>query len=274
MSHQHVQQRNLQVGTLFALADESGMESAMKQNILTQLVQQHKLKVFTDPAASPTGFPFKVLELEDDGPPTSSSIKMLSELLELEDDGPITTSSMKTLSDPAVYNARPRVCNLGYLRTPYIQPDGKVGYRCPSEDVKDYVAKGGEKSATVGRKCLCNALCADAGFPQVRHITNPVTGEKDLYVEPTLVTTGDDVNQCAQLIKRNRMDGTWGYSASDVVDYLLSDWKKSQRKAEKGRARVNPNRWGYSSIDVAEYLLDGFEEFERQTKGVPELMLL
>ena len=70
------------------------------------------------------------------------------------------------------------------------------------------------------------------------------------------------------------MDGTWGYSASDVVDYLLSDWKKSQREAEKVRARVNPNRWGYSSIDVAEYLLDGFEEFERQTKGVPELMLL
>ena len=208
------------------------MESTVRQGILAQLAQHKELKVFTDPAASPTGFPFKVLQLE------------------------------KTLSDPEVYNARARVCNLGYLRAPYIQPDGKVGYRCPSECVADYVAKGGDTSATVGRKCLCNALCADAGFPQVRYVRNPA-GEKDLCVEPSLVTVGDDVNQCASLIKQ-KQDGTWGYSASDVVDYLLSDWEESQRQ--------NPCRWGYSPTDVADYLLTEWNEFQKQTKEVPELL--
>ena len=102
------------------------MESSTKQDILSQLAQHDDLKVFTDPAASPTGFPFKVLELEDG-------------------------RSLKTLSDPEVYNARPRVCNLGYLRSPFVGADGKVGYRCPSEPVADFVAKGGDESETVGR---------------------------------------------------------------------------------------------------------------------------
>ena len=217
----------------------------MKQGILAQLATDHELKVLTDPAASPTGFPFKVLQLEDDP----------------------AAPSLKTLSDPEVYNARPRICNLGYLRTPYIKADGKVGYRCPSECVADYVAKGGDADETLGRKCLCNALCADAGFPQVRHITNS-QGEKNLYVEPSLVTLGDDVNQCASLIKQNA-DGTFGYSASDVVDYLLSDWK-----AKKGVDLVNPARWGYSSTDVANYLLSEFDEFHKQTRENAALVMV
>ena len=92
----------------FALADESGMDESTKRAILAQLAAQGEFKVFTDPAASPTGFHFKVLELEND-------------------------PSLTTLSDPEVYEARQRVCNLGYLRTPFIQINGKVGYKCPSE---------------------------------------------------------------------------------------------------------------------------------------------
>jgi nitronate monooxygenase len=184
------------VGTLFALAQESGMEPAIKQRILDELANGHELNVFTDPAASPTGFPFKVLELDG--------------------------GSIHTLSDCEVYSTRPRVCNLGYLRSPYLKPNGDVGYRCPAEPVSDFVAKGGDVDATVGRKCLCNALCADAGFPQVRLLTNQDTGKRELYTEPGLVTTGNDINECKYLMKPNE-DGTWGYSANDVVDYLLSD---------------------------------------------------
>ena len=95
------------------------MEPTMRKEILSELAEHQELKVVTDPAASPTGFPFKVLQLED---------------------------GLETLSNPEVYNARPRVCNLGYLRAPYLQEDGKVGYRCPSECVADYVAKGGEEN--------------------------------------------------------------------------------------------------------------------------------
>ncbi|KAL7548984.1 hypothetical protein ACHAWF_012257 [Thalassiosira exigua] len=241
----------IQVGTLFALSDESGMESTMKQGILSQLAD-HELKVFTDPAASPTGFPFKVLQLDDDPDKTYVSVQ--------------------SLSDPEVYDARPRVCNLGYLRAPYIQSDGKVGYRCPSECVEDFVAKGGDMAATAGRKCLCNALCADAGFPQVRYVNNPTTGKKDIYVEPSLITTGDDVNLCTLLLKQNQDDGTWGYSASDVIDYLLSDLKTSREELNK--EKVNPVRWGYSATDVEKYLLSEWNEFHRQTREVPELSSL
>ena len=59
------------------------------------------------------------------------------------------------------------MCNLGYLRTGYLKGDGTVGYRCAAEPVKDWVRKGGEVEATVGRKCLCNGLMADAGVPQL-----------------------------------------------------------------------------------------------------------
>ncbi len=207
----------------------------MKEDIVAQLATDQKLQVTTDPAASPTGFPFKVLQL-DNG---------------------------KTLSDPEVYKARPRVCNLGYLRQLYLDADGKVGYRCPSECVADFVAKGGDESETFGRKCLCNALCADAGFPQVRYINNPETGEKDLYVEPSLITLGDETNQCKSLAKQKE-DGTYGYSAADVVDYLLSDTSKSEGEDLKN---TNPVRWGYSSADVAAYLLSGYDAYHTQVRG-------
>ena len=237
------------------------MNSSMKQTILSKLAEGEELKVITDPAASPTGFPFKVLDLGD---------------------------SAATLSDSEVYNARPRVCNLGYLRYPYLQSDGKVGYRCPSEPVDSFVAKGGDADETSGRvssreisllflihfdvyitsliasllqKCLCNALCADAGFPQIRQVTNPLTGEKDLYVEPPLVTVGDDVNQCATLIKKNVDDGTYGYSASDVVDYLMSDWKKNQRKAKRNAAKIDPHNWGYDMTKLDDYLMTELDEY-------------
>ena len=223
---------DFQVGTLFALSNESGMDSTIKQGILTQLAEDSQLTVFTDPAASPTGFPFKVLQA--------------------------STPSLKSLSNPEVYNSRPRVCNLGYLRVPYFDTEtNKVGYRCPSESVDDYVAKGGDVSETAGRKCLCNALCADAGFPQVRFVTNPSTGEKELYTEIGLVTLGDDVNQCKGLIRRQE-DGTLGYSAGDVMDYLLSDWNNLQ----KGRLNqsVKPERWGYTETELELFLLSNVDE--------------
>lgn len=42
-----------------------------------------------------------------------------------------------SLSVKSKYEERPRICNLGYLRTPFFK-DGKVGYRCASEPVDDY----------------------------------------------------------------------------------------------------------------------------------------
>lgn len=143
----------VQVGTAFAFCDESDMASDIKQRVIQQS-REGAAQVFTDPDASPTGFPFKVLELEG------------------------------TLSGEDEYAGRTRVCDLGYLRTAYSREDGSLGWRCPAEPVDDYVAKGGAIEDTVGRKCLCNALMANIGLGQVTP-----KGE----VESPLVTTGDDI---------------------------------------------------------------------------------
>jgi nitronate monooxygenase len=154
----------IQVGTAFAFCNESGMRPDLKQRLLQQALTG-KGEVFTDPFASPTGFPFKVAQLEG----TASAIN--------------------------IYQKRRRVCDLGYLREPYAVGDGKIGYRCAAEPVESYVAKGGRIEDTVGRKCLCNGLLANIGHAQVR---------KGGSVEPPLVTVGDDLNTVAQFIAQGR----------------------------------------------------------------------
>ena len=168
----------VQVGTAFAFSEESGLRHDLKKKLLAQAVDGTG-EVFTDPLASPTGFPFKVAQLRG------------------------------TSSDEGVYQARKRVCDLGYLREPYATPDGSIGYRCASEPVATYVAKGGRVEDTAGRKCLCNALLSNIGHAQTR---------KDATAEPALVTTGDDLNTVVQFLA----PGATSYSAVEVVHALLS----------------------------------------------------
>jgi nitronate monooxygenase len=168
----------VQVGTAFAFTRESDLRADLKETLLAQAVAGTG-QVFTDPLASPTGFPFKVALIEG------------------------------SYSDPAVTAARTRVCDLGYLREPYAAPDGSIGYRCAAEPVQNYLNKGGKIEETVGRKCLCNALMANIGYQQTR---------KDGFVEPALVTIGDDLNTVAQFLA----PGQNSYSAEDVVKSLLS----------------------------------------------------
>ena len=145
--------QGIQVGTAFAFCDESGLDPALKASAL-QSALAGDATIRTDARASPTGYPFKVLE------------------------------SPGTLSEQGTYEERPRMCDLGYLRDPYKRPDGKVGYRCAAEPVDDYVSKGGDAADTEGRRCLCNALVADIGLGQTR---------RDGYIEAALLTAGDDV---------------------------------------------------------------------------------
>lgn len=116
-----------------------------------------------------------------------------------------------TLTDPEVVGARTPVCDLGALRSPYVTVDGEVDYRCPAEPAKAYLRKGGREVNMQGRVCLCNALFASAGYAQRR---------PHGAVEPPLVTSGDDLEAVRVLLERR---GGQGYSARDVVDYLLGD---------------------------------------------------
>lgn len=167
----------IQAGTAFAFSNESGLREDLKRAIIAQ-VADGKAEVFTDPRVSPTGFPFKVVQLQG------------------------------TSSDAAVYEARETICDLGYLREPYALADGKIGYRCPAEPLANYIAKGGRPEEAVGRKCLCNALLANIGYPQVRDSER---------VEPALVTAGEDLNGIAQFF----VPGQSSYSAAEVVRALL-----------------------------------------------------
>ena len=166
--------RGIQVGTAFALCRESGFEPALKSRIIESL-RNDSLEIRTSAAASPTGFPFKVAQVAG------------------------------TVAEPAVYQARRRVCDMGVLREIYQKPDGSVGYRCASEPVDDYVAKGGDAADCEGRLCLCNALCASAGVPQVRN------GEE----EACLVTLGDDLAEI-----RGLLGDRDEYTAEDVIRHL------------------------------------------------------
>ena len=167
----------VQVGTAFALCDESGMEASLKQEVLRQVFDE-AAQILTSPTASPTGFPFKVAQVPG------------------------------TLSDPELYAARNRICDLGFLRVIFRNEDGSLNYRCSAEPVDDYVRKGGKIEDTEGRACLCNNLMATAGYGQRR---------KDGAVERPLVTSGDDLVMMAQFMPA----GKTNFSAEDVLRYLL-----------------------------------------------------
>lgn len=155
----------IQVGTVFAFCDESGLDPSLRRRFLAGVLRGEG-EVFTDPSASPTRFPFKVAGLTE------------------------------TLSEESVYHRRPRMCDMGYLRRAYLKSDGTLDYRCPAEPIGDYARKGGRAEDAVGRKCLCNGLVANLGLSQRR---------ADGYEEPPLLTAGDDLECLKPFISPDRL---------------------------------------------------------------------
>ena len=149
----------IQVGTPFAFCRESGVSPLLKQEAIKQILAG-TASVRTEPDFSPTGYPFKVLDLEN------------------------------TLSRPEIYQRRRRACDLGYLREAYRKNSGGIGYRCPAEPVEDFVKKGGELERTCDKKCLCNGLIATVGQPQIH----------DKAVEPAIVTCSSDLRFMGDLL--------------------------------------------------------------------------
>ncbi|MFC1467737.1 nitronate monooxygenase [Verrucomicrobiota bacterium] len=169
--------RGVQVGTAFALCEESGLLPEVRRE-LVQAALDGNAHVFTDSLASPTGFPFKVAD------------------------------QAGSLSDASVYEKRQRICDIGFLRQPYRRADNRIGYRCPAEPVAAYVAKGGKAEDAEGRKCLCNALAANIGMPQIL---------PDGTAEKCLVTMGNDL----LAVGRFCSGGSPDFSAADVVRVVL-----------------------------------------------------
>lgn len=164
----------IQAGSIFALSEDSGMDAEFRRKMRREGYRR-ELMIRTDPNASPTGFPFKVPQLAG------------------------------TVSDPAVYDARPRICSRKALQFPAERTDGRIVFRCAAEPLEDYIRKGGKVEDTVGARCLCNGLFVAAGI-----------GDPN---ESPIFTMGDDVSFLPHLMQ----DETSSYRASEAIRYLLSE---------------------------------------------------
>ena len=67
----------------------------------------------------------------------------------------------------------------------------------------------GDPEETKDRKCLCNGLLANLDLAQQ---------QKNNYTEKVFVTAGDDIKSISRILK----NGSFSYSAIDVIDYLLN----------------------------------------------------
>jgi NAD(P)H-dependent flavin oxidoreductase YrpB (nitropropane dioxygenase family) len=162
----------IQAGSIFALSDDSSMDPEIRRT-LRRKGFNGELGIRTDMRVSPTGFPFKVAILDG------------------------------TIAESDIFNQRVRLCNQGALVTLYERPDGLIGYRCASEPIDRYVAKGGKIEDTEGRGCICNGLLATAGL--------------DSTGEVPIVTLGDDVS----FLRKIMASADDSYTAKDAIDFLL-----------------------------------------------------
>jgi nitronate monooxygenase len=179
----------VQAGSIFALTEESGIKSVYRTAILNEI------KKGTDDAAliqttmfSPTGFPFKVVQLND------------------------------TLANEAVYTARPRVCDIGLLQQSGLtkpDADGKrrLFLRCSAAPAAGFIGKRGLLQNTENRRCLCNGLLACVGLGQV----NEQSGVPQS--EPAIVTLGNHLDG----IRRLSHQGQTPYWVRDAVNDILGN---------------------------------------------------
>jgi nitronate monooxygenase len=186
----------VQVGSVFALTEESGMKPSYRSSILDLIKKEtDDSKLVKTTFFSPTGFPFKVVQLEG------------------------------TLGQEDVYSSRLRVCDIGLLQQRGLsKPTGgtrRLFQRCPAAPLDDFIGKRGLPLNAGDRRCLCNGLLACVGLGQVG-IQN---GE--YRVEPAIITLGNHLDG----IRRLSRNGQSPYWVRDVVSDILG-----QDKAIEGRS--------------------------------------
>lgn len=177
----------IQVGSVFALSEESGMKPDYRAAILAEL------KAGTDDASlvrttmfSPTGFAFKVVQIEG------------------------------TLSEQDVFESRRRICDIGILQQWGFSKPDETGHRtlfhrCAAGPIESYLDKRGLEKNTGERRCLCNGLLACVGLGQVKE------SHGEVIEEPAIVTLGDQLDD----VRRLSRQGQTHYWARDVVADIL-----------------------------------------------------
>jgi len=177
----------VQTGSVFAMAEESGMRPDFRSAILSALKNgDDDASLVRTTLFSPTGFSFKVVQLKE------------------------------TLSEQEVFEARQRVCDIGILQQLGLSKPDEGGerilfQRCAAGPVEGYVNKRGLIRNTEERRCLCNGLLACAGLGQVKELHG------ELVEEPAIVTLGNHLDG----IRRLSRQGQIHYWARDVVADIL-----------------------------------------------------
>jgi nitronate monooxygenase len=177
----------VQVGTMFALAEESGMKPEYRSAILAALKNgMADTDLVHTTTFSPTGFAFKVVQLQD------------------------------TLSDDDVYSSRSRICDIGMLQQrgfskPDEQGDRTLFQRCQAGPIETYIKKRGLEHNTDERRCLCNGLLSCVGLGQVKEVRG------ELVEEPAIVTLGNHLDG----VRRLSRQGQAPYHVEDVVVDIL-----------------------------------------------------
>jgi nitronate monooxygenase len=181
--------KGVQVGSSFALAEESGIKHIYRTAIFNELKKEtDESAIVLTTLFSPTGFPFKVVQLDG------------------------------TLSDDEVYRTRRRVCDIGLLQQRGINKMGEDGtrrifHRCPAASVEDFLRKRGLPQNTIDKRCLCNGLLSAVGLGQVGNHNGETTEE------PAIVTLGNHLEGIRKLSRH----GQSLYWARDVIADLLGD---------------------------------------------------
>ena len=150
----------VQVGSDFALCNESGFEKAMAKHVRDFIVAE-EIEVMTDADLSPSGFPFKKALIEG------------------------------TLSQKDIIEKTKKICTLGYLVHAYLKENGSIGFRCPAEKPETFIKKGGDPEDTKGKICLCRALIAACGNATDSEEPMVVTLGKDLQTVKKLIQEHD-----------------------------------------------------------------------------------
>jgi nitronate monooxygenase len=177
----------VQTGSVFALAEESGMHPDYRSAILKELRSGADDEALVRTTMfSPTGFSFKVVQLHD------------------------------TLSDQQIYESRRRICDIGLLQQVGLSKPGDDGVRtlfqrCAAAPVAGYMNKRGLERNTEDRRCLCNGLLACVGLGQVKQ------QQGEWKEEPAIVTLGNHLDG----IRRLSRQGQTHYWAKDVVADIL-----------------------------------------------------
>lgn len=122
----------VQVGTLFAYCDESGLDPDFRRSAIGQALRG-ELRVKQDPDASPTGYPFQVVQRPG------------------------------SLSEQEVFDQWYRDCSVQGLHKAHRMLSGQLEYRCPAGPIQAYLRKEGRIEDTKHSRCLCRGLLRAIG---------------------------------------------------------------------------------------------------------------